>query len=163
VPQNAVPPQPAPGAGVPAPVNTQAGGGQIVVTPPGTDFRVGGGPYTVALSATNAARLSAVSLTLTFNPAAVRVRAVQEGSFMRAGGINATFTQQVDAASGRVDIVMTRPGDTTGVAGTGLLAAVLFDAVGGGAAALNITATGSAPGGGALPVQVTPVPAITVR
>ena len=184
-PAAAVPPAPAAGPGVPvvppgssqipgtttlpvapaAPpaVNTATGGAQIVVTPPGTDFRVGGGPYTVAVSATNAARLSSVSLTITFNPAAVRVRTVQEGSFMRAGGINASFTQQVDAAAGRVDIAITRSGDTTGVAGTGLLAAVLFDAVGGGAAALNVTGTASAPGGTPLPVQIAPVPAISVR
>ena len=53
---------------------------------------------------------------------------------MRAGGAQATFTQQVDAAAGRIDIAIVRTGDATGVAGTGLLAAVLFDAVGGGAA-----------------------------
>jgi general secretion pathway protein D len=179
-----LPAAPAPGAGAPgapaapqaAPQNTplpdvsppasavpSTGGAQIVVTPPGTDFRVGGGPYTVAVSATNAARLSTVSVTLTFNPMALRVRAVQEGSFMRSGGAMATFTQQVDAASGRVDIVIVRGNDTTGVAGTGLLAAVLFDAIGGGAASLNVSGTAGAPGGGALPVQVLPVPAVTVR
>ena len=52
---------------------------------------------------------------------------------MRAGGAQATFTQMVDAATGRIDIAIVRTGDATGVAGTGLLAAVLFDAVGGGA------------------------------
>jgi hypothetical protein len=138
-------------------------GAQIVVTPPGTDFRVGGGPYTVAVSATNASRLSGLSLTITFNPAALRVRAVQEGSFMRAGGAQAAFTQQVDAASGRIDIVILRTADATGVAGTGLLAAVLFDAVGGGAANLAITGTATAPGGTPASLVITPVPAITVR
>ena len=138
-------------------------GAQIVVTPPGTDFRVGGGPYTVAVSATNASRLSGLSLTITFNPTALRVRAVQEGSFMRAGGAQAAFTQQVDAAAGRIDIVILRTADSTGVAGTGLLAAVLFDAVGGGAANLTITGTATAPGGTPASLQITPVPAITVR
>lgn len=116
--------------------------------PPGTDFRVGGGPYTVAISATNVSRLSSVSLTLTYNPSALKVRSVQEGSFMRAGGISATFTQRVDASTGRVDIAIVRSGDATGVAGTGLLAALLFDAVG---------------GGPAIPLQFAPVLAITVR
>jgi general secretion pathway protein D len=139
------------------------GGAQLVVTPPGTDFRVGGGPYTVAISATNAARLSAVSLTLTFNPSVVRVRTVQEGSFMRAGGANASFTPQVNAAAGRIDIAIVRSGDTTGVAGTGLLAAVLFDAVGGGAVNMSLTGTASAPGGAPLPVRVATVPAVTAR
>jgi general secretion pathway protein D len=138
-------------------------GAQIVMTPPGPEFRVGGGPYTVAVSATNASRLSGLSLTITFNPAAVRVRAVQEGSFMRAGGAQAAFTQMVDAAAGRVDIAIIRTGDATGVAGTGLLAAILFDAVGGGAANLSVTGTATAPEGTPASLQLAPVPAVTVR
>jgi hypothetical protein len=159
-------PAPAPvtpaNAGAPPPTIAPAGA-QIVVTPPGTDFRVGGGPYTVALSATNATRLSGLSLTITFNPSALRVRAVQEGSFMRAGGAQATFTQQVDAAAGRIDIAILRTGDATGVAGTGLLAAVLFDAVGGGSANLAISGTATAPGGASAVLQMIGPPAITVR
>lgn len=153
-------PPPAPSAATPA---IAAAGAQIIVTPPGADFRVGAGPYTVAISATNASRLSGLSLTVTFNPAALRVRAVQEGSFMRAGGAQATFTQMVDAATGRIDIAIVRTADATGVAGTGLLAAVVFDAVGGGAANLSITGTATAPGGTAATLQLTPVPAVTVR
>ena len=151
---------PAPGAAV---GTAPAAGGQIVVSPPGTDFRVGGGPYTVPVSINGASRLSSLSLTITFNPAVLRVRTVQEGSFMRAGGVQAAFTQQVDAAAGRIDIVVVRPGDTTGVAGTGLLAAILFDTVGGGSANLAVTGSGSAPGGGTLGLQFAPVPVVTVR
>jgi general secretion pathway protein D len=156
----------APGAPPPAtnsnPVLASAGA-QIVVTPPGPEFRVGGGPYTVAVSATNASRLSGLSLTITFNPAAVRVRAVQEGSFMRAGGVQATFTQMVDAGTGRIDIAVVRTGDATGVAGTGLLAAIVFDAVGGGAANLSVTGTATAPGGTPASLQIAPASAVTVR
>ncbi len=161
-PLTAVPGAPPPAASAAAPPITAAGA-QVIVTPPGPDFRVGAGPYTVAISATNATRLSGLSLTMTFNPAALRVRAVQEGSFMRAGGAQATFTQMVDAATGRIDIAIVRTGDATGVAGTGLLAAVLFDAVSAGAANLSITGTATAPGGTAASLQVTPVPAVTVR
>jgi len=151
--------QPAPNSG---PILASAGA-QIVVTPPGPEFRVGGGPYTVAVSATNASRLSGLSLTITFNSAALRVRAVQEGSFMRAGGVQATFTQMVDATTGRIDIAVVRTGDATGVAGTGLLAALVFDAVGGGAANLSVTGTATAPGGTPASLQITPVSAVTVR
>jgi hypothetical protein len=140
-----------------------AGGGQIVLTPPGADFRVGAGPYTVPISITGASQVSSVSLTLTFNPAALRVRSVQEGSFMRAGGVAATFTQQVDAAGGRVDIAIVRPGDATGVAGTGLLGAVLFDAVGGGPANLTITGSAAGPRGTPVQLQFNSPPAVTVR
>ena len=161
-PAASAPATPAAAAAVPQPTIAPAGA-QIVVTPPGTDFRVGGGPYTVAVSATNASRLSGLSLTITFNPSALRVRAVQEGSFMRAGGAQATFTQQVDAASGRIDIAILRTGDATGVAGTGLLAAVLFDAVGGGSGNLAITGTATAPGGAPAVLQTISAPPITVR
>ena len=115
------------------------------------------------VSINGAARLSSLSMTITFNPAVLRVRTVQEGSFMRAGGVQAAFTQQVDAAAGRIDIVVVRPGDTTGVAGTGLLAAILFDTVGGGSANLAVTGSGAAPGGGTLGLQFAPVPVVTVR
>ena len=79
---------------------------------------------------------------------------------MRTGGIAAAFTQQVDAASGRVDIAIVRTGDQTGVAGTGLLAAIVFDAVGGGPANLTITGAATAPRGTPVPLQfgtMTPV------
>jgi type II secretory pathway component GspD/PulD (secretin) len=162
----AAPPQGAPTGGTPpvaAPATTAASGGQIVLTPPGPDFRVGAGPYTVPISIMGASQVSGVSLTLTYNPAVLRVRAVQEGSFMRAGGIQATFTQQVDAAAGRVDIAIVRTGDATGVAGTGLLGAVLFDAVGDGPANLSITGAATAPRGTPVQLQFNPAPAVTVR
>jgi len=166
VPGAATPQAAAPGV-PPAATNANpvlaSAGAQIVITPPGPDFRVGGGPYTVAVSATNASRLSGLSLTVTFNPAALRVRAVQEGSFMRAGGVQATFTQMVDAATGRIDIAIVRTSDSTGVAGTGLLAALVFDAVGGGAANLSVTGTATAPGGTPASLQLAPVSAVTVR
>ena len=161
-----VPPTPAP---APAPPAAQGGvpsaagpPAQLLLTPPGTEFRVGGGPYTVPVSMTNASRVSNVTITITFNPAAVRVRSVQEGSFLRQGGVNATFTQQVDAAAGRIDIAVSRNGDNTGASGAGLVAAILFDAVAAGPANLSATATAAAPGGAAIPVTVPPV-AVTVR
>jgi hypothetical protein len=132
------------------------------VTPPGTEFRVGGGPYTVPVSITNATRVTNVTLTITYNPAALRVRVVQEGSFMRQGGLQATFTQQVDPAVGRLDVAIMRTGDSTGASGAGLLVAVLFDAVAPGAG--NLAATGSAAAVGGRPISLvfTPV-GITVR
>src|SRR5688572_660398 len=58
----------APPVAAPAATAPPATGGQIVVTPPGPDFRVGAGPYTVPISIMGASQLSGVSLTLTFNP-----------------------------------------------------------------------------------------------
>lgn len=81
---------------------------------------------------------------------------------MRSGGVNAAFTQQVDAAAGRVDVAITRVGDSTGASGVGLLAAVLFDAIAPGAADLTATATANGPGGTQIPLVIPPV-VVTVR
>ncbi len=138
-----------------APASPGLGAAQVILTPPGTTFRVGAGPYTVPVSITNVSRLSMVTLTLTFDPALLRVRAVNEGSFMRSGGANAAFTQQV--APGRVDITISRAADATGATGTGLLGAVLFDAVAPGTATLSISGTGTGPGGTPMGLQFRPV------
>jgi hypothetical protein len=132
------------------------------VTPPGSEFRVAGGPYTVPISITGASRISTISLTLTFNQAALRVRSVQEGSFMRQGGIAVTFTQQVDGSIGRIDITAARTGDATGASGSGLLAAILFDAIGSGPSPLTISGVATAPDGSPVAIQLAPA-AMVVR
>jgi general secretion pathway protein D len=143
------------------PVTTASGFGlaQIVLSPPAT-FRVGGGPYTVPISVTNASRLSTVTLTVLYDPKLLRVRTVQEGSFMRSGGANASFAQQV--SPGRIDITIVRASDATGATGTGLLAAVLFDALAPGTATLNVSGAASGPGGTPMGLQFRPV-AVTVQ
>ena len=149
-----------PAAAVPG---QRAASGQIVLSPPTSDFRVGSGPYNVPITITGASQISNVAVTVTYNPAVLRMRAVAEGSFMRAGGVTATFTQSPDPANGRVDIAIVRAGDMTGVAGTGLLAALLFEPVTAGQANLTVTATATAPGGTPVPLQFAPVPPVTVR
>lgn len=153
VPQVAAPPT----AGEPlvVPASPGLGAAQVLLTLPGTTFRVGAGPYTVPVSITNVSRLSMVALTLTFDPALLRVRAVNEGSFMRSGGANAAFTQQV--APGRVDITIARSAEATGATGTGLLGAVLFDAVAPGRATVSVSGTGTGPGGTPMGLQFRPV------
>src|SRR5262249_48767592 len=100
-------------------------------------------------------RLSTVALTLTFDPSLLRVRAVNEGSFMRSGGANATFTQQV--SPGRVDVTIVRPTDVTGASGSGLLTAILFDALAPGSATLTVSGTATGPGGTPMGLRFTPV------
>jgi general secretion pathway protein D len=150
----------APAGGAPPGFAAAPSGGQIVLSPPGPEFLVSAGPYTVPVSIIGASQISSVTLTITFNPSTLRVRAVQEGSFMRTGGVAATFTQQVDSTTGRIDIVIVRTGDQTGVAGTGLLSAIVFDAVGGGPANFAVTGAATDPRGMPVPLQfglVTPV------
>jgi len=160
-PSPAPPPSPAAAPPQPAPITTPGIGlAQVLVSPPGTTFRVGAGPYTVPISIVNASRLSMITLTLTFDPMLLRVRAVNEGSFMRSGGAAATFVNQV--APGRVDITITRSADATGASGTGLLGAVLFDAIAAGPATLTTSGSGTGPGGTAMGLQFRPV-TITVQ
>jgi general secretion pathway protein D len=155
--QSAVPAAP-PGAGAQA----SPAAAQVLVTPPGTEFRVAGGPYTVPVSINNASRLSVLTLTVTFNPNVLRVRTVQDGTFMRQGSVPTTFTPRIDAAAGRVDIAVTRTGDQAGASGAGLLAALLFDAVGPGGSLVQVSGVASTPEGTPVPLQFSPV-TVTVR
>ncbi|HET9360536.1 MAG TPA: secretin N-terminal domain-containing protein [Vicinamibacterales bacterium] len=168
-PQTPAPPAGAPGTtagaqplGASKPGPATASAGQVLMSVPGPEFRLGGGPYLVPLSITGASQLSGITLTVSYNPAVLRLVNVQEGSFMRAGGVSASFSQQADPAGGRVDIAIVRRADPTGVAGTGLLAGLLFEAVASGAANLGVTGSATGPGGSAVNLQFVPVPAVRV-
>jgi hypothetical protein len=139
--------------------STGIGSAQVLITPSSTSFRVGGGPYTVPISIADASRLSTVTLTLIYDPLKLRVRSVQEGSFMRANGVSVQFSQQVNG--NRIDITLARAADSTGATGTGLLAAVLFDAIAPGNVTLSLSGSATGPGGASMGLRFTPV-AVTV-
>jgi type II secretory pathway component GspD/PulD (secretin) len=157
------PPAPAPSqsAGAQPPAVPAAGPARISLSPP-SEMRVGSGPYTVPISIAGATRVSTLTLTITYNPALVSVRNVQEGTFMRQGGIAAAFNSQVDEKSGRIDIVISRPGDKTGASTAGLLAAILVEPLAAGTGTLSLSGSATAPGGGAAALQFLPA-GITVR
>ena len=119
-------------------------------------MRVGSGPYTVPVSISGATRLSAVTISITFNPALLRVRSVSEGTFMRQGSATPTFTQQVDPEAGRIDIAIVRAGDQVGASTSGLLAAILFEPVAAGTGTLSVSGSGTLAGGGAAALQFAP-------
>jgi hypothetical protein len=148
------PPPPTPGV-------APATAAQITITAP-QEFRTAGGPYTVPLAVSNASRLSMLTLTVTYNPNVLRVRTVQEGTFMRQGTVAASFTPRIDAATGRVDIAVTRTGDQSGASGAGLLAALLFDAVGPGNSIIQVSGVASTPEGSPITLQFAPA-TVTVR
>ncbi|MEO7271354.1 MAG: secretin N-terminal domain-containing protein [Vicinamibacterales bacterium] len=134
---------------------------QVIITAP-PEMRVASGPSTVPLSVNSASRLSTMTLTVTYNPNVLRVRNVQEGTFMRQGGVTATFTPRIDAVAGRVDIAITRSGDQAGASGTGLLAALLFDAVGTGNSLIQVSGVANTPEGSPITLQFGPA-SVTVR
>jgi hypothetical protein len=126
---------------------------RIILTPPGAPLTVAAQPATVPISVFGASRISTVTLSLRFDPKVLRVRLVQEGTFMASGGGTVTFAQQVDAVAGRIDITLTRSDGGTGVSGDGVLASVVFDAVGSGISPLGLGGVVTGPGGQPAPVQ----------
>ena len=145
-------------AGAAAPVSGPA---QVTITTPGADWRVGQGPYTVTLSALNMPRVTTITLTLTYNPTALKLRSLQEGSFMRTGVPGTAFAHQEDNAAGRIDLTISRSGDIVGATGGGTLAALVFDAVAAGAVSFRVSGVATGPGGN-IPLQFTPA-TVTVR
>lgn len=123
---------------------------------------MGSGPYTVPISISGATRVSTLTISVTYNPALVRVRSVLEGTFMRQGGVTPAFTSQIDEKSGRVDLVITRPGDQTGASSAGLLGALLIEPVAAGSGSLSVTGSASVPGGASVQLQFLPA-GVTVR
>jgi hypothetical protein len=134
---------------------------QVILTSP-PELRVANGPYTIPISINNVSRLSVITVTITFNPNVLRVRQVQDGSFMRQGGVAASSTPRIDAAAGRVDIAITRTADSAGASGTGLLSSLLVDAVGPGTSTIQISGVANTPEGAPIALQFTPV-SVTVR
>jgi tetratricopeptide (TPR) repeat protein len=134
---------------------------QVRLMPGATDVRIGPNALAVPIAIAGT-RLSSLTLTVTYNPAVLRVRAVQEATFMRSAGGAVAFTED-HANPGRIDIVVLRPGDTTGANGTGTVAFLLFDAIAAGPANLTITGTATAPGGAPLPLQFPPPQSVVVK
>jgi general secretion pathway protein D len=134
---------------------------QVTITTPGPDWRVGQGPYTVTLSAVNMPRVTTITLTVTYSPAALKLRSLQEGSFMRSGVPGTAFAHQEDNAAGRIDLTISRSGDIVGATGGGTLAALVFDAAAAGAVNFRVSGVASGPGGN-IPLQFAPA-TVTVR
>jgi hypothetical protein len=111
------------------PVSVPASTAQISVTPPVGDLRLAAGPYLFPIYMSGVSRASTVAVTITFNPAVLRMRTMQEGSFLRQGCVSVVFTPNTDVAAGRIDLTLVRTGDSVGASGSGLLAAIQFDAI----------------------------------
>ena len=135
---------------------------RLSVTTPGPEFQVGGGPYTVPITVAGAQRVSTLSVSITYNPSVLRVRAVQPGTFMAQGGVTPTFTQQIDPGAGRVDITALRPGDKVGATGTGLVATLVLEAIAPGQSAVTPSGVASNPEQGSVGLLLVPA-TVTIR
>ena len=84
---------------------------------------------------------------MTYNPAVLRVRTVQDGTFMRQGGVTADL-RAADRRGGTAASTSrsARTADQTGASGAGLLAAILFDAVAPGTSQISVSGVANTPG-----------------
>ena len=132
----------------------------MIVPPAPAELAVTGGAYTVPIAITGASQLSTLSLSLSFDPDLLRVRTVQEGSFMQQGSAPVTFEQDLDPATGRIDLAFSRTGDRSGAAGSGLVASIVFEPVAQGAATLSPSGMALTPSGAPIALNFAPT---TVR
>ncbi|MBK9241401.1 MAG: hypothetical protein IPL75_14340 [Acidobacteria bacterium] len=138
------------------------GPARLAVTVPATPLQMGGQPYNVPVTLSNAAGLSSVSLTITYNPAVLRATVVNEGSVLRGDGARTSFVPTIDANIGRIDLAVARPGDTAGASGSGVLASIVFEAIGAGTSQIALSGIGVGPTGLPVPLQFVPS-TVTVR
>ncbi len=138
------------------------GAARLAVTVPATALQLGGQPYNVPVTLSNAAGLSSVSLTITYNPAVLRATVVNEGNVLRGDGANTSFVPTIDANIGRIDLAVARPGDTAGASGSGVLASIVFEAIGVGTSQIALSGIGVGPTGQPIPLQFVPS-TVTVR
>jgi general secretion pathway protein D len=135
---------------------------RVSVTAPTTPLQVGGQPYTVPLMVANASALSSLTLSVTYNPAVLRATLVNEGNLMRGDGATTSFVPKIDATTGRIDLVVTRPGDKAGIGGTGVLGTIVFEAIGAGNSQIALSGLAMNAAGETVLVQFVPA-AVTVR
>ncbi len=121
---------------------------------PGGALEAGSGPHTIPITISGAPQLTGLTITITYDPAVIVSPCVVEGTFMRQGGAAVTFAPVVDAAAGRVDIAVSRPGGPT-TTGSGLLASITFTAGKPGTTDLVLSATASS-ATGPLTVELAP-------
>jgi len=133
---------------------------RITITPPGATLQMGGQPYNMPLTVTNASQLSSLTMTVTYNPAVLRATVVTEGTVMKTDGSPTTFVPKIDVSTGRIDLAVTRPGDKVGATGNGLLASIVFEAIGPGQSQIALAGVGMNAAGQQVPLQLVPATVI---
>jgi hypothetical protein len=83
----------------------------------------------VTLNASAPDALTAFGMVVRFDPLSLQVVKVEEGTLLRQGGGTTTFTENVNAAAGRVVANIKREGDT-GAKGDGTVLAITFKVTG---------------------------------
>ena len=149
----------APGAGMPAPV--QSGPAPAPAVPPAASQQSistlpvprlafvklaaspaevsVGGKFTIAVSIENAADAGAATFAVTFNPKALKLVSAQDGGFLGQGGQPSSLSPKIDNDNGTAAVSLTRPAGSPGVSGSGVLVNLQFEAVGAGTATITFS------------------------
>jgi general secretion pathway protein D len=127
----------------------------VVASP--SQFQAGAAaPYTVPIMVAGAPDIGTLTLRVTYNPAVLRAQAVAQGTFMAQGGTATTFVPKIDANTGQVDIVISRPSTSGGASGSGLIGSIQFLAMSPGSSQITIAGVAVSPGGQPVSVQFNP-------
>ncbi len=108
----------------------------IKLAPP-SEPAVTGSRFRVAVSVANAQQIHGLSFNFRFNPELVRLVEVQGGGFLSSDGTSVALAERLENSLGRAVISMTRPPDSSGISGSGLLMNLSFEAVGSGDGAIS--------------------------
>jgi general secretion pathway protein D len=135
---------------------------RVVFTPAPVDVPLNG-TFTVNLVAENASELYSAPLQIQFDPKILRMTDVTRGDLLARDGQQVIFTRNILNDTGSATINLSRFPGTGGVAGSGTLVSLTFQAVGKGATAVTL------PGFSPRNPQLQPIPApapalpVTVR
>jgi len=95
--------------------------------------------FTVSVTVENTHDANAATFALAYNPKVLKLVAVQDGGFLSQGGKAAALTPKIDNENGTATVSLSRAAGSPGVAGSGILANLQFEAIGLGAASLAFT------------------------
>ena len=131
-----------------------AQGPAIALFAPGTEFQSSAlAPYTVPIAVSNLPEVSTLTLRVTYNPSVLRAQAAVQGTFMSQGNVTPTFVPTIDPNAGTIDLVFSRPPNSTGASGAGLLGSIQFQAMSPGSTQISLSGSAVTPAGQPVPVQ----------
>ncbi len=108
-------------------VSSQTGANTISLNP--GNFEVPQGrEFRISINLRSQEEIYNMSLNLSFNPSVLNLKQVAAGGFVRREGLDSSFLQNIDNASGACTIAFSSPDITKGVKGTGGIATLVFEA-----------------------------------
>jgi len=128
----------------------EAAGNRIALNPP--DFEVPRGrEFRVTVDLRSGAELGNLALNIGYPPAVLSLKEVIEGDLARQANADVPFLKNIDNSSGTCAIGLSSTSIGKGIGGHGILAVLLFEAVGTGEAVISVSGV-SANGTKGLPV-----------